>query len=160
MSRTTGTLGHMRFIKRIVIWFVVVSTANVLAALVVRRKIPAFGTEADGQFSVVAAMDGANFESTSQAFEDGRATAFMGGIELDLVDAELEAGAYLTLRAVMGGIDVVVPSRWRVEVMGRSLMGGVENLTDPDSLPDDAPLLLVDALAVMGGIEIHQAETI
>lgn len=160
MSRTTGTLGHMRFIKRIVIWFVVVSAANVLAALVVRRKIPAFGTEADGQFSVVAAMDGANFESTSQAFEDGRATAFMGGIELDLVDAELEAGAYLTLRAVMGGIDVVVPSRWRVEVMGRSLMGGVENLTDPDSLPDDAPLLLVDALAVMGGIEIHQAETI
>jgi hypothetical protein len=58
----------------------------------------------------------------------------------------------------MGGIDVVVPPGWRVEVMGRSVMGGVANLTDPDVLADDAPVLLVDALAMMGGIEIHAAE--
>lgn len=82
----------------------------------------------------------------------------MGGIELDLVDAAVAPGAYLVLRAFMGGIDVVVPSGWRVEVMGRSVMGGVANLTDPDSLGDDTPVLLVDALAVMGGIEIHAEE--
>jgi len=42
--------------------------------------------------------------------------------------------------------------------MGRSVMGGVANLTTPDALSDDAPVLLVDALAVLGGIEIHAAE--
>ena len=47
----------------------------------------------------------------------------MGGIELNLDSADLAPGAYLTLRAVMGGIDVVVPSHWRVEMMGRSVMG-------------------------------------
>jgi hypothetical protein len=58
----------------------------------------------------------------------------------------------------MGGVDVIVPAHWRVEVMGRSILGGVGNLTEPDSPDEDAPLLLVDALALMGGIEIHQGE--
>lgn len=148
----------MRFIKRAVIGFILLCVSSALAAMMVRKKVPAFGSEEDEQFSVVAAMYGEVFESTTDQFEEGRATAFMGGIELDLVDAELAPGAYLTLRAVMGGIDVVVPAHWRVEVMGRAFMGEVGNLTDPDSPGDDAPLLLVDALAVMGGIEIHQAE--
>lgn len=146
----------MRFIKRLVIGFIVVCASSAIAAFVVRKKVPAFGTEEDAQFSVVAAMDGADHVSTTRHFEEGRATAFMGGIELDLLGAELSPGAYLTLRAFMGGIDVIVPAHWRVEVMGRAVMGGIGNLTDPDSPDDDAPLLLVDALAVMGGIEIHQ----
>jgi hypothetical protein len=159
-SQVTGCwyLGHMSFIKRIMVGFVLVSASSVIAAFVVRKRIPAFGTETDGQFSLVAAMDGASFESTTQKFEEGRATAFMGGIKLDLVNAELMPGAFLTLRAFMGGMDIIVPADWRVEVMARSVMGGIGNLTDPDSLADDAPVLLVDALAVMGGIEIHQAE--
>lgn len=148
----------MRFIKRVVTGFVFLCVSSALAALVVRKKVPAFGAQEDEQFSVVAAMDGADFQSTTPRFEEGRATAVMGGIRLDLTDADLAPGAYLTLRAVMGGIDVIVPAHWRVEVMGRSAMGGVGNLTNPDSPADDAPLLLVDALAVMGGIEIHQVE--
>lgn len=129
-----------------------------LAAFVVRTRIPVFGDESDDRFSVVAAMDGAVFESEATNLAEGSATSFMGGIELNLMDADLGPGAYLVLRAVMGGIDVVVPSAWRVEVMGRSVMGGVANLTAPDALSDDAPVLLIDALAVMGGIEIHAAE--
>lgn len=147
----------MRFIKRVVTGFVFLCISSALAAFIVRKKVPAFGESADDQFSVVASMDGADFQSTTTQFEEGRATAFMGGIELDLTDAGLTPGAYLTLRAVMGGIDVIVPAHWRVEVMGRSVMGGVANVTDPDSPSGDAPLLLIDALAVMGGIEIHQA---
>ena len=148
----------MRLIKRLVTGFVFLSLATTLAAFMVRKRIPAFGDSEDEQFSVVAAMDGAEFRSKTTRFEEGRAIAFMGGIELDLAEADLAPGAYLTLRAVMGGIDVVVPAHWRVEVMGRSVMGGVGNLTDPDSPSDDSPILLVDALAVMGGIEIHQVE--
>lgn len=148
----------MRFIKRVVTGFVFLSLASALAAFIVRKRIPAFGAAEDGQFAVVAAMDGADFQSTTPRFEEGRATAFMGGIRLDLTDADLAPGAYLTLRAIMGGVDVIVPAHWRVEVMGRSILGGVGNLTEPDSPDEDAPLLLVDALALMGGIEIHQGE--
>jgi hypothetical protein len=148
----------VRFTKRSLFSLFVVAASSAVAAFVVRSRIPSFGDEGDEEFSVVAAMDGAVFESRTGSLTEGRATAFMGGIELDLLDAAVAPGAYLVLRAVMGGIDVVVPSAWRVEVMGRSVMGGVANLTTPDALSDDAPVLLVDALAVLGGIEIHAAE--
>ena len=71
---------------------------------------------------------------------------------------DLAPGADLTRRDVMGGIDVIVPAHWRVEVMARTVMGGIGNITDPDRSRDDARLLLIDALAVMGGIEIHAEE--
>ena len=148
----------MRFIKSVIVGLVLVVASSALAALIVRKRVPAFGDEEDAEFSVVAAMDGAVFEAKTQQLAEARATAFMGGVELDLMDADLAPGAYLTLRAAMGGIDVVVPSHWRVEVMARAIMGGIANLTDPDSVVEDAPVLLVDALAVMGGIEIHPAE--
>jgi len=136
----------------------VFSAASAVGLLYVRERIPAFGGESDSEFSVVAAADSADFKSVSESFSEGRATAFMGGIRIDLVDVSLSPGAHLVLRAFMGGIDVIVPSGWRVEVAGRSVMGGVANLSDPDALVDDAPVLLVDALAIMGGIEIHTAE--
>ncbi len=148
----------MRFFRGALVGWVILVASSVAAAFAVRQKIPSFGSEDDAEFSVVAAMDGAVFEGRSQDFAEARAVAFMGGIELDLTDADLAPGAYLTLRAVMGGIDVVVPPHWRIEVMGRSVMGGIGNLTDPDSVDEDAPLLLVDAFAVMGGIEIHSHE--
>jgi hypothetical protein len=150
----------MRFIKRFFLGWALVSAASVVAVFVVRKRVPAFGDEGDAQFSVVAAMDGAVFESRTHEFIEARAIAFMGGIELDLTGVHLAPGAYLTLRAVMGGIDVIVPAHWRVEVMARSVMGGVGNLTNPDLSDDDAPLLLIDALAVMGGIEIHAEEAL
>lgn len=150
----------MRFIKRFFLGWALVAASSVAAVFVVRSRVPAFGAEDDAQFSVVAAMDGAVFESRTRGFVEARATAFMGGIELDLTGAHLAPGAYLTLRAVMGGIDVIVPAHWRVEVMARSVMGGIGNLTDPDLHDDDAPLLVVDALAVMGGIEVHAEEAL
>jgi hypothetical protein len=148
----------MRFIKRILFGLALVSASGMAAAFVVRRRVPAFGDEDDAEFSVVAAMDGAVFEARSPMLVEARATAFMGGVQINLVEAELSPGAHLTLRAVMGGIDVVVPSHWRVEVMGRAVMGGIGNLTEPDADSRDAPVLLIDALAVMGGIEIHSVE--
>ena len=148
----------MRFIRRAFFGLALAATASVAAVFVVRRQVPAFGSEGDAEFSVVAAMDGAVFEAKSQQLVEAGATAFMGGIELNLVDANLSPGAFLSLRAVMGGIDVVVPAHWRVEVMARTVMGGIGNLTVPDSVQDGAPVLMIDALAVMGGIEIHAQE--
>lgn len=148
----------MQLIKRFFLGMALVAASSIAAVFVVRKRVPAFGGEGDPRFSVVAAMDGAVFESRAGEVVEARATAFMGGVQLDLTGTGLAPGAYLTLRAVMGGIDVIVPAHWRVEVMARTVMGGIENVTDPDQSRDEAPLLLIDALAVMGGIEIHAEE--
>ncbi len=81
----------------------------------------------------------------------------MGGMTIDLTEAGISTSATLELTAVAGGIDVTVPASWRVEMASTVFAGGVENLTDPDAVVDDAPLLLVDARAYFGGIAVRNA---
>lgn len=145
----------MKIIRRILMGWLAVTVASILGALAVRRFVPAFGGESDDVFSLVYAMSGGEFASSAPALRSGEVTAFMGGAEIDLRGATLGRGATLDLRAWMGGIDVVVPASWRVEVASSVFMGGVANLTDPDSSDEEAPLLVVSASALMGGVEIH-----
>ena len=148
----------MRLLRNIVItWLGLVATA-VGSALVARRVVPAFGDETTNEFSVVAALSGETFESNAQSLREGRVLALFGGVELDLVGATIADSATIVLRTVFGGIDVIVPPQWRVEVITNEMIGGIGNRTDPDGPDDDAPLLLIDATAVLGGIEIHVEE--
>jgi hypothetical protein len=151
----------MKFIKRVLIGWLAVTVASMVAVVTVKKAVPAFGDPDDDEFSLVAAMGGQEFTSTAENLTSGKALALMGGIEIDLTEANLNSEAILRLRAVMGGIELVVPSTWRVEVVAREFMGEVESNTGPDApdvLPDDAPLLVVHGTATMGGIEISTPE--
>jgi hypothetical protein len=125
-----------------------------LSGFVVRQRVPSFGTPDDSRIRLTAALDGIQFTSVTKDLVDASALAYLGGIELDLTRTVPAPGAVVRLRAVLGGIDVVVPDTWRVEVASRGSMSGIANLTDPDSL-HDGPLVVVEAMAFMGGIEIH-----
>ena len=127
----------MTLIKRLIVGWLILSGLTALAALVVRRRTPVFGDEYDDSFSIVAAMEGREFRSEASNLVTGEVTVFAGGVELDLSAATINHSALLDLRVAMGGVDVIVPADWRVEVAGRSIMGGVGNLTDPDGDIDD-----------------------
>jgi hypothetical protein len=103
----------------------------------------------------VAVMSGA--EKTGRWRADGKhtAVAVMGGIELDLRQAEIVGDELEILAvAVMGGIEIIVPEGISVDVSSLPLMGGIETkLPDVPPLPG-APVLRVRAIAFMGGIEI------
>lgn len=148
----------MRTLKSIFIGWLGVAAAAVAGSLVVRSVFPAFGDETSSEFSVVAAMSGQVFESKAENLRKGTVLVLFGGVELDLVGATIGSRATIVLKAVFGGIDVIVPPGWRVEVITNEILGGIGNGTDPDGQDDDAPLLLVDATAVLGGIEIHVEE--
>ncbi|MEN8234892.1 MAG: LiaF domain-containing protein [Actinomycetota bacterium] len=147
----------MRVIKRVLLGLFLLNVLLVVAAQVAKRMLPAYGDEDSDVFAIVAAMDGAEFANRSDAFRAGSGTAVMGGIELDLSAASFPASATLELTAVAGGIDVVVPADWRVEMTSTVFAGGAENLTDPDGAAEDAPLLVVDARAYFGGIAVRTA---
>jgi hypothetical protein len=148
----------MKFLKRVLIgWFAVV-VAGVIAALTVKKTVPAFGTEQDDSFSLVAVIGGRNFESSAEHLADGSALAFMGGIEMDLSGATLAPGAKLDLRAFMGGIGVSVPPSWRIEVIATERMGEVVSALDDNDQNGEGPLLLVYASATMGGISITTSQ--
>lgn len=144
----------MRWLKRLLVGYVAFAASSVAAALIVRRVVPEFGNDSDDVVSLVASMSGRRYVGRSDALRAIDAVAFMGGIEIDLSETVIVDGARLRLHAVMGGIEVTVPSTWNIDVVSRAVMGGVDNgcaRTD-----GDAPLLVVEALAVMGGIDIRQ----
>ena len=101
----------MKLFGKILFGWIVFCAVAAVGALIVRKRVPDFGEENDDRFSLVAAMGGRVFRSTSDALIDGSALACMGGIELDLTEAAITDTATLKLTAIMGGIDVTVPHR-------------------------------------------------
>lgn len=102
-------------------------------------------------------LNGVSFASRADPLRSGSATAVAGGIELDLTDAVPAETATLDLTAFAGGIDGLVPAGWRVEMRPLVVFGGTDNRTDPDAVGKDAPVLVVDARAYLGGISVRAA---
>lgn len=145
----------MRWLKRVVVGALFLNILLVVAAQVAKRMLPAYGDEDSDVFAAVAAMDGAEIVNRSDSFRAGSGTAVMGGMTIDLTDAEIATSATLELTAVAGGIDVTVPQDWRVELTSSVFAGGVENFTSPDDVGEDAPLLVVDTRAYFGGVAVR-----
>lgn len=101
-----------------------------------------------------AMLGGIDTNNQSQEFKGGKATAILGGIELDLRGAKLYNNeAYLDITAIMGGVDILVPGEWRVEVKGVPILGGWSNKTRYNTDPN-APLLKIKCFTMFGGIEV------
>lgn len=105
---------------------------------------------------IVAVMGGEETTGRWRPAPKTTALAIMGGVEVDLREAELD-DVVLDAVAVMGGIEVIVPEGVAVEVRGFSLMGGREvRVRQPES--PDAPMVVINAYAVMGSVEIRNAK--
>lgn len=149
----------MKWLRRILIGIVLFNVLAVVAAQVAKRRLPTYGDQDSETFALVAAMDGIEFVSRSEALRFGSGTAVMGGMAIDLTEVQSADTITLDVTAIMGGIDVLVPAHWRVEMASTSIMGGTENLTDPDTAADDATVLVVDARAYLGGITVRPKST-
>jgi predicted membrane protein len=102
-----------------------------------------------------AIFGGLNRRIESPSFRGGKATALMGGIELDLTGARLaEPRVGLELTAILGGIDIRVPRHMRVELQGNPILGGIENKHSYAPGTGTEQTLALKATAILGGIEI------
>ena len=119
------------------------------------KALPA-GTTGDDVVRASGIFGGPQIASTSQEFRGAALTAVFGGVTLDLRQARPVAdGASVTATAIFGGIELLVPRGWRVQLSGSPVFGGIEDKTDRTVAPEpDAPVLNVDGMAVFGGVEI------
>lgn len=83
------------------------------------------------------------------------ALAFMGGVTLDLRDAEI-AGDEITIRctAIMGGIDIIVPEGVEVHSSGIPFMGGFDDKTADVPVLPGTPIIKIKYFAMMGGVSV------
>ncbi|NLC66278.1 MAG: cell wall-active antibiotics response protein [Clostridium sp.] len=101
-----------------------------------------------------AIMAGIERNVHSQEFRGGKVTVIMGGVDLDLREAKLYNNeAHLEINTIMGGVDIYVPENWRVEHKGTPILGGFTNKRKYSG-DINAPLLVINFSAIMGGIEV------
>ena len=86
--------------------------------------------------------------------------AVMGGVDLDFREARMGPGiTEISAFALMGGVEIILPPDLQVECSGIGIMGGfdcsdeVRQSSDPDS-----PILKINGLAIMGGVDITVRE--
>jgi hypothetical protein len=137
-------------------------TGNDLAKLTEDLPEPAAGTlpaerRAGGKARrwIVALMGGGNLRGRWLAGRKLTAIAVMGGGTIDLRNAVLTQGELqITIFAVMGGVDVIVPPGIDVEVSGFALMGGNDSNVPHQDLPPGARRVHVRAISIMGGSDV------
>jgi hypothetical protein len=86
-------------------------------------------------------------------------TAFMGGADLDLREAQFAAREVtITINAIMGGADIKVNPHTHVIMEGTGIMGGYSGPSDrvPAELDENSPVLRIKGFALMGGVSVSR----
>lgn len=133
---------------------VIVGAAMVVAAI--RGPASAWASAEDraGTLRAFALWSGSGRKVVSDDFRGGEITAIMGGHEIDLRPAKIAGGvAVIDVLVWWGGIDLRVPSDWKVTNEALALLGGIEDKTHAPEGESKGHLIL-KGLIVMGGVEV------
>jgi hypothetical protein len=149
------TIGRL-FGLLLVTWF---ATMAVAASMAMQRKkaiVAEPPDEADDEVALTAIFESLDFESHAPAFRGGTLECWFGGGSVDLRGATLDpAGATLTVKAIFGGGQILVPDSWVVESRVSGIGGtGDARQTASAEAAAGAPTLVIEGLVVFGGFGI------
>jgi hypothetical protein len=140
------------------IWpaLIILAGVWVLFGSLFRHRGPSsFPVDAGNDMDISAVMSGQERRFNSPAFKGGRATAVMGGIEIDLTGSNLDGGkAAVELTAIMGSVELRVPKDWKLIINSTPILGGIDDKRRSVPESEAKATLYVKATAIMGGIEI------
>jgi hypothetical protein len=100
-------------------------------------------------------LSGAKKIITSKNFKGGNISCLMGGVEIDLSQADIQGQAELTISAIMGGAQLTIPANWELRNEMKPFLGGVDDkrkITTP--VINNRKVLILKGTAFMGGVEI------
>ncbi len=143
-----------KLIKPLAILVACQTVAMVLGRILRKRYLSV--EVGEDRVNAVGVTGSAEDKITTQAFTGGYVRAVMGGVDLDLRDAAIEAvPATIEATIVMGGAEIKVPEDWEVKVETRAIAGGVEDKRKRAESPEDtSPDLVIAGKVVMGGLAI------
>ena len=106
---------------------------------------------------LIAVMSGSELAGDVAVSGTLTAIAFWGGVSIDLRQARFTTGLLeISATAVMGGIEIVVPSDVEVDIRGVGIMGGFDRrASGPGSRPN-GPRVTITGVALMGGVSVER----
>jgi Domain of unknown function (DUF1707)/Cell wall-active antibiotics response 4TMS YvqF len=104
---------------------------------------------------IVSVMGGVNRRGRFRLGARTYAVSIMGGMNVDLRQAELEEPEVtITVVSIMGGANIIVPEGVDVELTGIAIMGGKGYRPGKQPPPPGAPLVRVRVVSLMGGVSV------
>jgi predicted membrane protein len=108
----------------------------------------------DATVQVTNILSGTDRRINSQEFKGGDVHNILGGTKIDLLEAKLAAGDWLlTVSTILGGVEILVPRDWSIEVHPNNMLGGVDDRTRQSPAAGGGKLV-IKASALLGGIDI------
>jgi len=147
-------LGYVSADQVVRFWpvFVVLFGLSLVLSYVRRRPDAA----PDTFVSAIAIFGGSEKRSTSAGFTGANLTALFGGAELDLREAEVaDPPAHVNAVALFGGVSVVVPRDWNVELDVLPVLGGAADDRPRRDRTHDETDLVVSGFTAFGGVSVE-----
>lgn len=129
-------------------------TSNDLASEDFKKKDASPLTSSEEYIDVVAVFGGIKKNITSKDFKGGEIVSFMGGAEINFMQADIQHPIELEVNTVFGGTKLVIPSNWDVKNEISAVFGGVEDKRNfTNNTPDTNKRIVLKGSCVFGGIE-------
>lgn len=100
-----------------------------------------------------ATFSSQNINFNNQPFRGTELVAAFGGIDCDLVFAEITEDCVINAKATFGGIDITLPQNVNVVVKSTSVFGGVSRKRKFETIKG-APTVYVNAVCLFGGVDL------
>ncbi|MEO8819339.1 MAG: LiaF domain-containing protein [Ginsengibacter sp.] len=104
---------------------------------------------------VHSVLGGVKKNIQSKNFKGGEIVCFMGGAEINMMQADIQGTVVLEVNNVFGGTKLIIPGNWQVQIEISATFGGVEDKRNFQSnTPDQDKKIILKGSCLFGGIEI------
>ncbi len=125
------------------------------AALLWKALTPAHNESSNAEPESFTIFGGVERRISDPAFTGTEMTAILGGYKVDLRKAQMAGEkAVITTTAIFGGIELLIPESWTVDLRGSPIFGGYNDETLHREQNISGPRLIIEGFAMFGGITI------
>lgn len=88
-----------------------------------------------------------------QLFKGIRINCTMGGVKIDLREADIQDGAIISANCMMGGVEIYLPDNINIEIRSNCMVGGIDSERHKN-IPTPRATIILEGKCLMGGIEL------
>ena len=100
-----------------------------------------------------AVFSGQDVNCNNEVFQGAEITAVFGGVKYDISKSYIEKDCAISVCAVFGGVDIILPENINVKVNSNSLFGGISNKKQKNTDPN-AITVYINGTCLFGGCDI------